>query len=75
MGVQSVEIGLGWIAAELKNIQILQHSGGTEGFSTTMMINPSNKTGVVVLTNAAFKDNSKLSIELLKKMDYTENEN
>ena len=75
MGVQSVEIGLGWVAADLKNIQILQHSGGTEGFSTTMMINPSNKTGVVVLTNAAFKDNSKLSIELLKKMDYTENEN
>ena len=68
MGVQSVEIGLGWIAADLKNISILQHSGGTEGFSTTMMINPNNKTGIVVLSNAAFKDNSKLSLQLLKKL-------
>ena len=75
MGVQSIEIGLGWIVAHLKNIDILQHSGGTEGFSTTMMINPNNKTGVVVLSNAAFKDNSKLCLELLKKLDGKENEN
>ena len=74
MGVQSIEIGLGWVAADLKNIQILQHSGGTEGFSTTMMINPNNKTGVVALSNAAFKDNSKLCLELLKKLDDKENE-
>jgi len=74
MGVQSVEIGLGWIATDLKNIHILQHSGGTEGFSTIMMINPNKKTGVVALSNAAFKNNFKLSLELLKKLDYKENE-
>ena len=68
MGVKSVEIGLGWIAADLKNISILQHSGGTEGFSTTMMINRNNKTGIVVLSNAAFKDYSKLGLQLLKKL-------
>ena len=66
MGVQSTEIGLGWIIGDLKNIQIIQHSGGTEGFSTTMMMNLNEKTGIVVLSNAAFKDNSKLSIELLQ---------
>jgi len=75
MGVQSTEIGLGWIAADLKNISILQHGGGTEGFSTTMMIDPNNKTGVVVLSNAAFKNNTKLSLELLKKLNGKENEN
>lgn len=75
MGAQYTEIGLGWIAADLKNFSILQHSGGTEGFSTIMMINPNNKTGVVVLTNAAFKDNIKLSIELLQKLHDKENEN
>ena len=74
MGAQSIEIGLGWVAADLKNIDILQHSGGTEGFSTTMMINPNNKTGVVALSNAAFKDNSKMCIELLEKLDSKENE-
>jgi len=75
LGIQSTEIGLGWIATDMKNISILQHSGGTEGFSTTMMINPNNKTGIVVLSNAAFKNNSKLSIELLKKFGDKENEN
>ena len=40
-----------------------------------MMINPNNKTGVVALSNAAFKDNSKLCLELLKKLDDKENEN
>ena len=74
MGVQSIEIGLGWMAADLKKISILQHSGGTEGFSTIMMINPNNKTGVVLLSNAAFKDSSKLCIELLEKLDDKENE-
>ena len=67
-GVQSTEIGLGWIVSNLKNIQIIQHSGGTEGFSTTMMMNLQEKKGVVVLSNAAFKDNSKLSIKLLQVM-------
>jgi CubicO group peptidase (beta-lactamase class C family) len=75
MGVQSIEIGLGWVAADLKKISILQHSGGTEGFSTTMMINPNNKTSIVLLSNAAFKDNSKLCVELLEKLDSKENEN
>ena len=64
--VQSTEIGLGWIICNLKNIQVIQHSGGTEGFSTTMMMNPNNKTGVVVLTNAALKDNGMISIKLLE---------
>ena len=68
IGVQSTEIGLGWIIGNLKNIQVIQHSGGTEGFSTTMMMNLQEKTGIVVLSNAAFKDNAKLSIELLQVM-------
>jgi len=65
-GVQSTEIGLGWIISDLKNIQVIQHSGGTEGFSTTMMMNLNDNTGVVVLTNAALKDNMKLSVQLLE---------
>ena len=30
MGVQSIEIGLGWVADDMKKISILQHSDGTE---------------------------------------------
>jgi hypothetical protein len=40
-----------------------------------MMIDPNKKTGVVALSNAAFKDNTKLSLELLKKLNGKENEN
>ena len=67
-GVQSTEIGLGWVVAKLKDIQIIQHSGGTEGFSTTMILNPDNRIGAVVLTNAALKDNVVLSLKLLKNL-------
>ena len=66
MGVKSTEIGLGWIISDFKNIQIIQHSGGTEGFSTTMMMNLNDSTGVIVLTNVALKDNTKLSVKLLE---------
>ena len=75
LSIESTEIGLGWIAANVKNISILQHAGGTEGFSTIMIINPNNKTGVVVLSNVAIKNNTKLSLELLKKLNDKENEN
>jgi CubicO group peptidase (beta-lactamase class C family) len=75
LSIESTEIGLGWIAANVKNTSILQHAGGTEGFSTIMIINPNNKTGVVVLSNVAIKNNTKLSLELLKKLNDKENEN
>ena len=47
-------------------MQVMGHNGGTEGFSTLMNMNLDKKTGVVVLTNNALKDPSRLGIDLLR---------
>ena len=65
-GVRSTEVGLGWIMSDLDDIRIVWHSGGTEGFSTLMMIDQYEKTGVVVLANYALRDHHKLGVNLLK---------
>ncbi|MGI9567832.1 MAG: serine hydrolase domain-containing protein [Nitrosopumilus sp.] len=65
-GVRSTEVGLGWIMSDLDNIKIIWHNGGTEGFSTLMMMDQGKKTGVVVLANHAFRDHHKLGVNLLK---------
>ena len=65
-GVRTTEVGLGWIMSDLDDIRIVWHNGGTEGFSTLMMMDQDRKTGVVVLTNHALRDHHKLGISLLK---------
>ncbi len=65
-GVRSTEVGLGWIMSDLEDIRIVWHSGGTEGFSTIMMMDQDKKTGVVVLANYALKDHYKFGVSLLK---------
>ncbi len=65
-GIKSTEIGLGWIMVDLGDVKTISHSGGTEGFSTLMMMNLERNTGVVVLSNGAFKNHFKLGVNLLK---------
>ena len=66
-GIKSVRIGLGWVIIVHKNgFKTIGHHGGTEGFSTVMMINPKKKTGCVVLTNKAFVNTYKFGVSLLK---------
>ena len=63
---KSYEIGLGWVKINYDDIQVMGHNGGTEGFSTLMNMVLDKKTGVVVLTNHALKDSSRLGIDLLR---------
>ena len=42
-GVRKTEVGLGWIISGLEDIRVVWHSGGTEGFSTLMMMNRDKK--------------------------------
>ena len=66
-GVKSVGVGLGWVITNHKNgFKTIGHNGGTEGFSTVMMINPKKKTGCVVLTSKAFVNTYKFGSSLLK---------
>ena len=50
-GLPITKFRLGWFVFNLGNSEIIGHDGGTEGFSSFMIMNPENKSGVVVLTN------------------------
>ena len=63
---KSFDVGLGWAMFGFDDMEIMGHNGGTEGFSTLMNMNLDKKIGVVVLTNHALKDPSKLGVDLLK---------
>ena len=63
---KSYEIGLGWLKMNYDDMQVMGHNGGTEGFSTLMNAVLDKKLGVVVLTNHALKDSTKLGIGLLR---------
>ncbi len=69
LGLPVSKFRLGWHVYNLGNTEILGHDGGTEGFSSCMIMNPEKKSGVVVLTNRALKLVHKLGIDLLNEMD------
>ena len=54
MGTDKGAIGLAWLIAKpAEGRETLFHNGGTGGFRTAMMLEPAERRGVVVLTNAA----------------------
>ena len=65
-GIKSFEVGLGWMISDLGDINIVGHGGGTEGFSTFMMMNLEQKAGVVVLSNKALQNHQDFGVKLLK---------
>jgi len=58
--------GLGWGVGDDNGIQGVGHSGGQQGTSTNFKIAPSERAGVVVLTNMEGIDASGLANEILK---------
>jgi len=75
-GLPITKFRLGWFVFNFGNTEFVGHDGGTEGFSSFLIMNPENKSGVVILTNRLNpRPVHKLGIELLKKLDYKENEN
>ena len=44
------EVGLGWFI-NTKGVKGIQHSGGTSGYTSYMVIDTENKNGVIVLSN------------------------
>jgi len=69
LGLSLSKFRLGWHVYNLGNTEILGHDGGTEGFSSCMIMNPEKKSGVVVLTNRALKPVRKLGVDLLNEMN------
>ena len=48
----SIEIGLGWFI-NTSGVKGFQHSGGTPGYTSYILIDPKNKNGVIVLSNVS----------------------
>ena len=47
----TVSYGMGWFIDEYKGLRLLQHGGGTQGFTSDLAFLPEADLGVVVLTN------------------------
>jgi serine beta-lactamase-like protein LACTB len=58
--------GLGWGTLEKFGIRILAHNGGQQGTSTSFLVAPERRAGVVVLTNMDGLDAAGLATEILK---------
>jgi len=48
----SIEIGLGWFI-NTSGVKGIQHSGGTPGYTSYILIDPENKNAVIVLSNVS----------------------
>ena len=69
-GLPVTKFRLGWFVFDFKGNEIVGHDGGTEGFSSFLVMNPENKSGVVILTNRFNPRHvHRLGISLLKEMD------
>ena len=68
VGIPLSSFRLGWFVFPQKNLNILGHDGGTEGFSSFMCMNLENQSAVVILTNRAMKPVHKLGISLLLEL-------
>lgn len=67
------KIGLGWHIMKIENGQeLVSHNGGTGGYTSSMLLNIKNKTGIIILSNvSAFSSKMKnidgLCFELIKQ--------
>ena len=68
VGISLSSFSLGWFMFPQKNMDVLGHDGGTQGFSSFMCMNPKNQLAVVILTNRSMKPVHKLGIKLLKEI-------
>jgi serine beta-lactamase-like protein LACTB len=58
--------GLGWGVRDENGIKLFGHNGGQQGTSTAFLIAPSQRAGVVVLTNMEDIGASDLALEIIK---------
>ena len=49
--IQNLHYALGWFTADLRGVHIVYHNGANPGFRAAIVLAPSAKAGVVVLTN------------------------
>jgi CubicO group peptidase (beta-lactamase class C family) len=52
---ENLHYALGWFTADVSGARLIYHNGGNPGFRATIVLVPSSKAGVVVLTNGESK--------------------
>ncbi len=58
-------VGISWFLDEEHEPRLVMHGGGDDGFLTYLVLVPSRKTGVVVMTNCDFAPRSEIWQQLL----------
>ena len=48
---QNLHYALGWFTAEVRGVHLVLHNGANPGFRAAIILTPSSKAGVVILTN------------------------
>ena len=61
-------VGLGWFIDTNLGTEVIQHSGGIDGYSSFIGFNPTKQQGVVLLCSCETKDMSSPIIESLIKL-------
>jgi len=61
-------VGLGWFIDTNLGTEVMQHSGGIDGYSTFVGFNPTRKQGLVILCSCETKDMPSPIIESLIKL-------
>ena len=51
-GAQGMKYGFGWAIGEMRGLQIIDHSGGLNGFQSYLVRYPAQKVTITVLSNA-----------------------
>jgi len=52
---ENLHYALGWFTAEVRGVHLVYHNGENPGFAAAVVLAPSSKAGVVVLTNGESK--------------------
>jgi CubicO group peptidase (beta-lactamase class C family) len=52
---ENLHYALGWFTADVRGVHLIYHNGGNPGFRAAVVLAPSSKAGVVVLTNGESK--------------------
>ena len=54
-GIENLHYALGWFTADVRGVHLIYHNGANPGFRAAIVLVPSSKAGVVMLTNAESK--------------------
>ena len=52
---ENLHYALGWFTADVNGVHLIYHNGGNPGFHAAVVLVPSSKAAVVILTNGEFE--------------------